>query len=114
MLSPSKAMVVVTILTFGVAESAAQEQRKDSLGPIPVDQQSRPQGRTTDLPLVQRDATAFARSGERTLRVEPRIVGGVPAPIGAYPWQVSIGLKDNPHSIGHFCGGSIVSASFVV
>jgi transmembrane serine protease 9 len=112
--SPSKAMFIVAILTFGVTESAAQDQRRESLGPLPSDQQSRPQGRTTEPPLVQRDAAGFARSGERILRVEPRIVGGVPAPIGAYPWQVSIGLKDNPHSIGHFCGGSIIGANFVV
>ena len=84
------------------------------LGPVPQDQQESERGRTATVPLVQRDAYDFARSGERLLRMEPRIVGGAPAPIGAYPWQISIALIGLPTSIGHFCGGSVVGDDWVV
>lgn len=40
---------------------------------------------------------------------DPRIVGGVYAPIGAHPHQVSVQLNGR-----HYCGGSIIGASWVV
>jgi secreted trypsin-like serine protease len=45
----------------------------------------------------------------------PKIVGGQPAKDGAYPWQVSLIVADikDPAS-GHFCGGSILSSTWIV
>ena len=40
---------------------------------------------------------------------KPQIVGGVPSPLGAFPHQVSFSQGES-----HFCGGSIVSSTFVV
>jgi secreted trypsin-like serine protease len=45
----------------------------------------------------------------------PKIVGGVPATPGAYPWQVSL-VVSNISDAGraHFCGGSIHSARWII
>jgi secreted trypsin-like serine protease len=46
---------------------------------------------------------------------KPKIVGGVPAKDGAYPWQVSLVVADIPDpGTGHFCGGSIYSDKWIV
>lgn len=84
-----------------------------TLGPVPSDQRSE-QAREASVPLVQQDAYNFARTGERLLALKPRIIGGAPAPIGAYPWQVSLGVANLPASIGHFCGGSVLDSNWVV
>lgn len=50
-------------------------------------------------------------------REQPRtkIVGGKPAPAGAYPWQVSLGVSwiADPFS-AHFCGGSVISEKWII
>jgi transmembrane protease serine 9 len=113
--SSLKYLLFAILAVVGAAHSVSAQDAKERLGPLPRDQQTgRAQERELQLPAVQRDANTFVRSGERTLRVEPRIVGGAPAPIGAYPWQVSIGLADVPTSVGHFCGGSIIAPNWVV
>lgn len=49
------------------------------------------------------------------LRQQPKIVGGKPAPAGAFPWQVSLGVSwiADPFS-AHFCGGSVLSESWII
>jgi secreted trypsin-like serine protease len=44
-----------------------------------------------------------------------KVVGGEVAPIGAYPWQVSLVVSwiADPAQ-GHFCGGSIYNANWIV
>jgi transmembrane protease serine 9 len=67
-----------------------------------------------DIPLVVRDALQSVSGGPRILAIDPRIVGGSPAPIGAYPWQVSIGIKGAPHNVSHFCGGSLIAPQWII
>ena len=43
-----------------------------------------------------------------------KIVGGVEAPEGEYPWQVSLYATAKSPSSGHFCGGTLISAKWVV
>jgi len=45
----------------------------------------------------------------------PMILGGALAPIGAYPWQVSVGVSwiADPYS-AHFCGGSVLSERWIL
>ncbi|KAB7495199.1 Transmembrane protease serine 3, partial [Armadillidium nasatum] len=43
----------------------------------------------------------------------PKIVGGVPAPYGAYPWTVHI-ENLNFEGFEHACGGTIISEFFIV
>lgn len=43
-----------------------------------------------------------------------RIVGGVEAPEGEYPWQVSLYEAQKSPSAGHFCGGTLISPQWVV
>jgi len=52
----------------------------------------------------------------RYLRKEqPKIVGGKPAPAGAFPWQVSLGVSwiADPFS-AHFCGGSVFTEKWII
>lgn len=39
-----------------------------------------------------------------------RIVGGIDAPDGAWPWQVDIHLG----SSGHVCGGTLIASNWVL
>jgi secreted trypsin-like serine protease len=93
-----------------VPAQVGAEQLKDDPAPVPPDQAGR-RGRTTGASVFL-DATTFSENGDRLLK--PRIVGGLPAPVGAYPWLVSIGKAGIPQSIGHFCGGTLISANWVV
>jgi secreted trypsin-like serine protease len=48
-------------------------------------------------------------------KAQDRITGGAnAAPIGAYPWVVSLGVRNTPHTIGHFCGAVLVHHSWVL
>jgi transmembrane serine protease 9 len=85
------------------------------LGPTAIYQSVSRRGREADeIPAVILDAADRISGKGPSLAVEPRIVGGTPAPIGAYPWQTSIGLKNVPQIDGHFCGGSILSSEWVI
>ncbi len=114
--------VGLIVLAGGLLISSSQNawlqegaKQLDKLGPQPKDQRNEEaKGRKQLLPVIQKDVYAFAREGERTLKLDPRIIGGTPAPIGAYPWQVSIGLRNVPASIGHFCGGSVIARNWVL
>lgn len=67
-----------------------------------------------DVPLVMRDAIQSITLGTRLLAVNPRIIGGDPAPVGIYPWIASVGLRGVPSQDGHFCGGAFVAADWVI
>jgi secreted trypsin-like serine protease len=41
-------------------------------------------------------------------------MGGLPAPDGAYPWQVSISVAGREPGTGHFCGGAIIDPNWVL
>jgi secreted trypsin-like serine protease len=66
------------------------------------------------IPIVIRDAIENIQKKGRVLAIEPRVIGGTPAPIGAYPWQVSIGLNGVPQEVGHFCGGALIGPDWVL
>ena len=43
-----------------------------------------------------------------------RIVGGQDAAHSTFPWQVSIGIKDREAYEGHFCGGVLIGARWIL
>lgn len=44
-----------------------------------------------------------------------KIIGGMPAPMGAYPWQVSLAVATINHAAwAHFCGGSIYNERWII
>jgi secreted trypsin-like serine protease len=57
-----------------------------------------------------KSAVAAFRRGEND-----KIIGGLPAPDGAFPWQVSLSVSwiADPGR-GHFCGGSIYDANWII
>jgi len=71
-------------------------------------------GPPTDLPITMRDAVNNIVFGTRLYSTAPRIIGGVPAPEGAYPWMASLGLRGAPPRSGHFCGGAFVAPNWVL
>jgi secreted trypsin-like serine protease len=84
-------------------------------GPAPSDQvgaKGRVGGRDTFS--LRADALTYVQVGRRLLDTSNKVIGGAPAPASAYPWQVSIGLAGMPQSLGHFCSGSLISASWIV
>ena len=68
----------------------------------------------TDAPLVMRDALQHIANRTRLLAVKPRIMGGEPAPAGAYPWAASLSVKNAKPRDGHFCGGSFIAPNWVM
>ncbi len=67
-----------------------------------------------DIPPILLDAINYASGTQRSIAVDPRIVGGSPAPIGAYPWLVSIGVKGVTRPLDHYCAGTVISPLWVV
>ncbi|XP_034624757.1 serine protease 27-like [Trachemys scripta elegans] len=61
------------------------------------------------ITLLQGAQGSWNQTGCGQPRISGRIVGGGDAPRGRWPWQVSI--QHNGH---HFCGGSLISAQWVV
>ncbi|MGV1006521.1 MAG: S1 family serine peptidase, partial [Candidatus Nanopelagicales bacterium] len=58
---------------------------------------------------------ALNASGGRSGHDRERIVGGEDASIEDAPWQVSLQYSDTtPPYLAHYCGGSIVSAEWIV
>jgi transmembrane serine protease 9 len=70
--------------------------------------------RADEIPVVLQDVLTGILGNPRILAVDPRVVGGSPAPIGAYPWQVSIGISGAPHDVSHFCGGSLIAPQWIL
>ncbi|MFN3658691.1 MAG: serine protease, partial [Pseudolabrys sp.] len=95
---------------------AAHPQSRFQVGPRHLYPQPEPDIRTrsNDTPLVMRDAIQQIAIGKRLLPVKPRIVGGEPAPEGAFPWAASLGLKGANPRDGHFCGGAFIAPDWVL
>ena len=92
----------------------AQEAYYYQLGPRRLYQGADTHTVHTDVPLVMRDAIQSITLGTRLLAVQPRIIGGEPAPVGIYPWMASIGLKGVAPRDGHFCGGAFIAPNWVI
>ncbi len=74
------------------------------------------QGQTLDTDPATSGSVPYREAVNRYLRREQaKIVGGKPAPAGAFPWQVSLGVSwiADPFS-AHFCGGSVLSEKWIV
>ena len=96
------------------APSAAQENYRVRLGPRSLyPAADRVRGKT-DIPVVMRDALQNILLGTRLLAVKPRIMGGEPAPTGAFPWAASLELKLQRRRDAHFCGGAFIAPQWVI
>ena len=112
---------ILGAIVLGLASAAAPAQAPTASEPLREDPRPLPPDQVGDrgrsarsdaTPSVFLDASTYAQSGNRLLK--PKIVGGLPAPVGAYPWIVSIGTAGAPQSIGHFCGGTLISPTWVL
>lgn len=43
-----------------------------------------------------------------------RVVGGVDAQVGAWPWMALLGYKDRVGEVGFKCGGSLITKRHVL
>ena len=71
---------------------------------------------TLETDPAARGSVPFEETVRRYLKnQQPKIIGGKPAPPGAFPWQVSLGVSwiADPFS-AHFCGGSILSGKWIL
>jgi len=69
-----------------------------------------------DKDQATRGSAPYMEAVRRFLNKEtPKIVGGKPAPLGQYPWQVSLGVSwiASPFD-AHFCGGSVYSERWII
>jgi secreted trypsin-like serine protease len=64
--------------------------------------------------LLVISATSSSADEARTFPAKPKIIGGKEALPGQFPWFVSIGYSDAPNSLGHICGGTLISRSWIV
>jgi len=107
----SATLVAAIVLTFDLHVVGAQESY--NIGPRSLYGARKPTNHD-NLPLVMQDAIQSLVVGRRLLAVGPRIVGGMLAPTGVYPWIASIQVRRAPSSAGHFCGGAFISAHWVI
>ncbi|XP_050544568.1 venom protease-like isoform X2 [Daktulosphaira vitifoliae] len=77
-----------------------------------------PQHSTSNSMLLFPNATLQTICGRTEIRTHNRIVGGVPASLGDWPWIVALGYRDfdKPTSSPPkwMCGGSLISHKYVV
>jgi secreted trypsin-like serine protease len=69
---------------------------------------------TKPPPTPQDDALSAIQGRGRVLEIEPRVIGGLPAPVKAYPWLVSLEVSGGKGVNSHFCGGSLIERNWVV
>ena len=96
------------------APSAAQESYRVRLGPRSLYPAANQVRGKTDIPVMMRDALQNILLGTRLLAVKPRIMGGEPAPSGAFPWAASLELKLQRRRDAHFCGGAFIAPQWVI
>jgi len=65
-------------------------------------------------PLIMQDAISYIVTGRRIVSTDTRIVGGMPAPVGVYPWMAAIEVKGTTGVDGFFCGGSFIAPQWVL
>jgi len=73
---------------------------------------------TLDQDPATQGSAPYEEAVQRFLKKEqpkPLIVGGQPAPAGAFPWQVSLSVSwmADPY-MTHFCGGSVYSPNWII
>jgi transmembrane serine protease 9 len=60
-------------------------------------------------------ARVFGKDAAARMRITPKIIGGTPAPVGRWPFQVGIlDASVSSNVAAQFCGGSLVAAQYVV
>jgi trypsin len=64
--------------------------------------------------VVVLTAVLAALFSSETFAVQPRIVGGVDAEPGAWPWMASIHYVGDSNYNGHFCGGTLIHPQWIV
>ena len=96
-------------------KSFAQTAPKDiQLGPLSSDQKRERTAAPKEQPSLFLDAKSYAETGQRLYNVSGRVIGGIKAPTGAFPWMVSIGVAGVSFPRAHFCGGSLIGDQWVV
>src|SRR6185369_2607254 len=97
-----KIMLCLALITLS---AVAADQRALAQGPV-----------TLDNDPALKGSIPYQETVNRYLHQDqPKIVGGKPAPAGAFPWQVSLGVSwiADPFS-AHFCGGSVLNEKWII
>lgn len=109
-----RSSVFAIAVAASVLSPHALNAQQQQVGPKTLYPVSEKPDAGNELPLVMRDAVNYMAFGTRLLAIEPRIMGGEPAPSGIYPWIASLGLKGSNPRLGHFCGGAFIAPEWVV
>jgi secreted trypsin-like serine protease len=65
-----------------------------------------------EKPREYREVLEASKTGKW---LQPKIIGGRPAGLGQFPWQVSLQVTDQSNPLrAHFCGGSIYNEKWIV
>jgi secreted trypsin-like serine protease len=64
--------------------------------------------------LASNSAPYQAKSEDTEVSTLPRIIGGLGAPRGNYPWMISIFDASSAPAQAHFCGGALIAPNYVL
>ena len=108
----SSGIVATVAAALGSQELRAQVPYE--LGPRALYPGARAPKGNDGVPLIMQDAVQSLVTGTRLLATKPRVVGGAPTPVGAYPWMASVQLRGGSSRTGHFCGGAFITPQWVI
>ncbi len=97
--------ISITLLLFTTSLSAKEVPLKPNLSGKNFERKM----------LIQRTNATKRQKTANSGGITPLIVGGVDAPLDAYPWMTALLFADEPDpSFAQFCGGSLVRKDIVV
>lgn len=114
----NKCLLIFSVSTFLTATCRADDLQmfNKSIGMSDVQAMSIENQTTSILRGAPPSSAVESTIGTIDLRMDPRIVGGVPMPnIADHPWQVALVFGSGPEPVRvQFCGGSLIRPNWIL